>query len=165
MFALHLDYETRSEVQLRRLAPTHPQVRHPPAGSRVEHRSPAPPSKESACRRAAVWLLARPCVHAMQPHASTPVPPPSSPHTPNSSWPGPHTQHVRCRRAATENIKPGFFAPDGRCVYEGVKVLDVYRVENRPGLAAFQTAALDSRSGKVIWSRAPTQFCRSLPGC
>lgn len=37
-----------------------------------------------------------------------------------------HPQHARCLRAATENVKPGFFSSDSP--YGGVRVLEIYKV-------------------------------------
>lgn len=37
-----------------------------------------------------------------------------------------HPQHARCLRAATENVKPGFFSGDSP--YGAVHVLDIYKV-------------------------------------
>lgn len=37
-----------------------------------------------------------------------------------------HPQHARCLRAATENVKPGFFSTDSP--YCRVRVLDIYKV-------------------------------------
>lgn len=58
-----------------------------------------------------------------------------------------HPQHVRCRRAASENIKPGFF--DGAAPFTGINVLDVYKVENAPELDRFQKRAAAMEPGKV----------------
>ena len=58
-----------------------------------------------------------------------------------------HPQHVRCRRAASENIKPGFF--DGAPPFNGINVLDVYKVENAPELDRFQKRAAAMEPGKV----------------
>lgn len=37
-----------------------------------------------------------------------------------------HPQYARCMRAATENLKPGFFSDDSP--YSALRVLDVYKV-------------------------------------
>lgn len=37
-----------------------------------------------------------------------------------------HPQHARCLRAATENVRPGFFS--GESPYSAVRVLDIYKV-------------------------------------
>lgn len=37
-----------------------------------------------------------------------------------------HPQHARCLRAATENVKPGFFS--SKSPYGAVQVLDIYKV-------------------------------------
>lgn len=37
-----------------------------------------------------------------------------------------HPQHARCLRAATENVKPGFFSSESP--YGAVQVLDIYKV-------------------------------------
>lgn len=37
-----------------------------------------------------------------------------------------HPQHARCLRAATENVKPGFFSSESR--WDAVRVLDIYKV-------------------------------------
>lgn len=37
-----------------------------------------------------------------------------------------HPQHARCLRAATENVRPGFFSEDSP--YDAVQVLDIYKV-------------------------------------
>ena len=58
-----------------------------------------------------------------------------------------HPQHVRCRRAASENIKPGFF--NGASPFSGINVLDVYKVENAPELDRFQKRAAAMEPGKV----------------
>ncbi len=61
--------------------------------------------------------------------------------------PSAHPQHVRCRRAASENIKPGFFEhAEG---FTGINVLDVYKVENAPELERFQDRAASMEPGKV----------------
>ncbi|CAM9287328.1 unnamed protein product [Chrysoparadoxa australica] len=46
-----------------------------------------------------------------------------------------HPQYLRCQKAATENIRAGFF--DGTC-FHGLKVLDVYKIENKLQLERFQ---------------------------
>ena len=58
-----------------------------------------------------------------------------------------HPQHVRCRRAASENIKPGYF--DEAAPFTGINVLDVYKVENAPELERFQKRAAAMEPGKV----------------
>ena len=58
-----------------------------------------------------------------------------------------HPQHVRCRRAASENIKPGYF--DNSTPFSGINVLDVYKVENAPELDRFQKRAAAMEPGKV----------------
>lgn len=58
-----------------------------------------------------------------------------------------HPQHVRCRRAASENIKPGYFDQLGG--FSGINVLDVYKVENKPLLQQFQRCAASMEPGKV----------------
>ncbi|CAM9774045.1 unnamed protein product [Scytosiphon promiscuus] len=50
-----------------------------------------------------------------------------------------HPQHARCLRAATENVRPGFFSNDSP--YGAVQVLDIYKIENRLLLERFQHAA------------------------
>ncbi|CAM9171504.1 unnamed protein product [Ectocarpus fasciculatus] len=50
-----------------------------------------------------------------------------------------HPQHERCLRAATENVRPGFFSSESR--YGAVRVLDIYKMENRFLLERFQRAA------------------------
>ncbi|DAZ97753.1 TPA: hypothetical protein N0F65_009033 [Lagenidium giganteum] len=51
-------------------------------------------------------------------------------------------QRVRCVKAATENIKKGFFAPmdgsSGSGGRSGIDVLDVYKIDNRLLLKSFQ---------------------------
>lgn len=42
--------------------------------------------------------------------------------------PSTHPQHSRCLRAATDNVKTGFFTPNSP--YGAVRVLDVYKVGN-----------------------------------
>ena len=49
-----------------------------------------------------------------------------------------HPQYLRCKRAATENIKKSYFAGTS---YKGVTVLDVYKIENRVLLGEFMAAA------------------------
>ena len=61
--------------------------------------------------------------------------------------PSSHPQYIRCRRAASENLKPGFF--DGAASYNGINVLDVYKVENKPLLEKFQKCAAMLEPGKV----------------
>ena len=61
--------------------------------------------------------------------------------------PSSHPQHIRCRRAASENLKPGFF--DGVPSFSGLNVLDVYKVENKPLLERFQKCAALMEPGKV----------------
>jgi len=61
--------------------------------------------------------------------------------------PASHPQHIRCRRAASENLKPGFF--DGIPSFSGINVLDVYKVENKPLLDRFQKCAALMEPGKV----------------
>ena len=51
-------------------------------------------------------------------------------------------QYPNNKRAATENIKKGFF--DGT-PYKGVAVLEVYKIENRILLGEFLTAASNVR--------------------
>ena len=58
-----------------------------------------------------------------------------------------HAQHVRCRRAATENIKADFFGSASN--YSGINVQDVYKLENKPLLKRFQSAAASLEPGKV----------------
>lgn len=58
-----------------------------------------------------------------------------------------HLQHVRCRRAASENIKPKFF--DNSCLYSGTSVLEVYKVDNAELLRRFQRVAELDTAGKV----------------
>ncbi|CAM9563881.1 unnamed protein product, partial [Ectocarpus sp. 12 AP-2014] len=50
-----------------------------------------------------------------------------------------HPQHERCLRAATENVRPGFFSSESR--YGAVRVLDIYKMENRFLLDRFKRAA------------------------
>ena len=57
--------------------------------------------------------------------------------------PSTHPQYLRCKRAATENIKKGYF--DGT-PYKGVAVLDVYKIENRILLGEFLAAASNGSS-------------------
>jgi hypothetical protein len=61
--------------------------------------------------------------------------------------PSSHPQYIRCRRAASENLKPGFF--DGAPSFNGINVLDVYKVENKPLLERFQRCAAMLEPGKV----------------
>lgn len=61
--------------------------------------------------------------------------------------PASHPQFLRCRRAALENVKSGFFVPHGR--YTGISVLDVFKIENRPMLRRFQKASSGLEAGKV----------------
>ena len=61
--------------------------------------------------------------------------------------PSSHPQYIRCRRAASENLKPGFF--DGAPSFNGINVLDVYKVENKPLLERFQSCAAMLEPGKV----------------
>ena len=58
-----------------------------------------------------------------------------------------HPQFLRCKRAASENVKRGFFSETAK--YSGVKVLDVYKIENRILLDSFQQTAATSEPGKV----------------
>ncbi|CAM9248460.1 unnamed protein product [Choristocarpus tenellus] len=58
-----------------------------------------------------------------------------------------HPQHMRCRRAATENVKTGFFSP--RSPYKGVRVLEVYKIENHFLLERFHRAAKAAGPCKV----------------
>ncbi|CAM9460298.1 unnamed protein product, partial [Discosporangium mesarthrocarpum] len=58
-----------------------------------------------------------------------------------------HPQHMRCRRAAMENVKAGFFLPGSP--YDGVRVLEVYKIENRFLLERFQKAAKAAGPCKV----------------
>ena len=59
-----------------------------------------------------------------------------------------HPQSVRCRRAAAENIKPMFFSGKDSA-YSGIRVLDVYKIENRVLLERFQQSASKMEPGKV----------------
>ena len=61
--------------------------------------------------------------------------------------PSAHPQHVRCRRAASENIKPGYF--DKLQPFCGINVVDVYKVENGPLLSRFQATVASMEPGKV----------------
>eukprot|EP00500_Bicosoecida_sp_ms1_P010917 CAMPEP_0203822756 /NCGR_PEP_ID=MMETSP0115-20131106/47175_1 /ASSEMBLY_ACC=CAM_ASM_000227 /TAXON_ID=33651 /ORGANISM="Bicosoecid sp, Strain ms1" /LENGTH=387 /DNA_ID=CAMNT_0050731791 /DNA_START=42 /DNA_END=1201 /DNA_ORIENTATION=- len=58
-----------------------------------------------------------------------------------------HPQFLRCRRAALENVKAGFFRHAGR--YTGITVLDVLKIENQIMLRRFQKAAAAAEPGKV----------------
>ena len=60
--------------------------------------------------------------------------------------PNSNPQFLRCRRAATENIKQNFFAGSR---YTGISVLDVYKIENNLMLNVFQREAAKSEPGKV----------------
>ena len=78
-----------------------------------------------------------------------------------------HPQHVRCRRAAVENVKADFFGPPAatgrespaaaaaaaalraRHRYSGIGVLDVYKIENHVLLERFQQCAAATEPGKV----------------
>jgi hypothetical protein len=62
--------------------------------------------------------------------------------------PATHPQSTRCRRAAAENIKPNFFG-GAECLFSGIDVLDVYKVENRVLLQRFQQSASTMEPGKV----------------
>lgn len=59
-----------------------------------------------------------------------------------------HPQFLRCERAATENVKKDFFSSSD-CKYCGVVVENVFKIENRILLDAFQGAAAGSDPGKV----------------
>lgn len=61
--------------------------------------------------------------------------------------PSNHPQFLRCRRAALENVKSGFFNAKGR--YTGITVLDVLKIENQIMLRRFQKAAAAGEPGKV----------------
>lgn len=58
-----------------------------------------------------------------------------------------HPQHARCLRAATENVKIGFFS--GACPYDAVRVLDIYKVGHLAGCLCqtFRYATLMSLAG------------------
>jgi hypothetical protein len=59
-----------------------------------------------------------------------------------------HPQHVRCRRAATENTKAEFFTSSSS--YCGIDVLDVYKLEHAALAQQFQAAAsADGADAKV----------------
>lgn len=45
--------------------------------------------------------------------------------------PSAHPQHARCLRAATENVKGGFFS-SSELPYDAVRVLDIYKVSSPP---------------------------------
>ena len=62
--------------------------------------------------------------------------------------PSAHPQYLRCQRAATENVKKDFFKAEGSR-FSGVEVLNVYKIENRILLDAFQSSAAASDPGKV----------------
>lgn len=49
-----------------------------------------------------------------------------------------HPQHARCLRAATENVKPGFFS--SKSPYGAVQVLDIYKVPGGCGVVAVRAA-------------------------
>jgi len=57
-----------------------------------------------------------------------------------------HPQHLRCLRAATENVKKDFFKRKG-CRFKGVKVKNVYKIENRLLLDDFQSSAKNGSAG------------------
>ncbi len=59
-----------------------------------------------------------------------------------------HPQYLRCQRAATENVKKDFFNGDDSR-YSGVMVENVWKIENRILLDAFQSSAANSDPGKV----------------
>eukprot|EP00903_Cladosiphon_okamuranus_P006014 g5934.t1 len=68
-----------------------------------------------------------------------------------------HPQHARCLRAATENVKPGFFSSESP--YGAVQVLDIYKIENRVLLERFQRAAETVGPCKVkgLFCRVPDE--------
>jgi hypothetical protein len=70
--------------------------------------------------------------------------------------PNSNPQFLRCRRAATENVKQNFFAGSS---YSGISVLDVYKIENSLMLKVFQSEASKSDPGKVkgLFCGVPTE--------
>ncbi|GBG26011.1 Hypothetical Protein FCC1311_022312 [Hondaea fermentalgiana] len=56
-------------------------------------------------------------------------------------------QYSRCKRATAENVKSDFFGKDAN--YSGIKVLDVFKIENRPLLRDFQRRAAALKPGSV----------------
>ena len=56
-------------------------------------------------------------------------------------------QYLRCRRATCENIKSDFFGTKSN--YSGISVIEVFKVENRPMLRAFQKRAANLKPGSV----------------
>jgi hypothetical protein len=70
--------------------------------------------------------------------------------------PNSNPQFLRCRRAATENVKQSFFSGSE---YSGISVLDVYKIENSLMLKVFQSEASKSEPGKVkgLFCGVPTE--------
>lgn len=60
-----------------------------------------------------------------------------------------HPQHARCMRAATENLKPGFFSDDSP--YSALRVVDVYKVQLIAGFIS-SVAAFARKNGELGWS-------------
>mmetsp|Transcript_1651 Transcript_1651/g.3875 ORF Transcript_1651/g.3875 Transcript_1651/m.3875 type:complete len:689 (+) Transcript_1651:82-2148(+) len=56
-------------------------------------------------------------------------------------------QYQRCKRATSENIKGDFFGKSSN--YSGIKVLEVFKIENRPMLREFQHHASSFKPGSV----------------
>jgi len=56
-----------------------------------------------------------------------------------------HPQNIRCRKAARENVKDGYFEASG----SGLDILNVYKLENKNLLRSFQEAAKMHGSSKI----------------
>lgn len=93
--------------------------------------------------------------------------------------PASHPQHQRCLKAATENVKRGYFE-DGpgalaaaaaagstlsKCRFSGVNVLEVYKIENRPLLGLFQAAASAAEAQGGAPPKVKGLFCRVPRRC
>lgn len=57
-------------------------------------------------------------------------------------------QHLRCRRAAAENVRPGFSRPE-KGSSRALRVLDVYKIDNKPLAERFRRCAARDRPQKV----------------
>lgn len=70
-----------------------------------------------------------------------------------------HPQHARCLRAATENVKPGFFSSESP--YSAVDVLDVFKVGRSTLLGRTCTMLTAMLTGKkqVFSVRIYTDVC------
>jgi len=67
-------------------------------------------------------------------------------------------QYIRCKRAATDNVKAHFFGSSSD--YSGINVLNVFKIENKPLLRAFQRQAVNLKPGSV-----KGLFCDAPDGC